>query len=134
MTNIRMPGLLISVGVAGLLAIGACSSASGKSSGGGSSDSVPAGALVVEALDIKFDQKEYDASAGDVTIAYQSKGQIVHTLLVLDQDNTQVGSTLRVEPGQTKVETFDLPAGTYELICDIPGHAAAGMTATLTVS
>jgi uncharacterized cupredoxin-like copper-binding protein len=134
MMNIRMPGLLISAGVAGLLAVGACSSASGNSGGGGSSDSVPAGALVVEALDIKFDKKDYDASAGEVPIAYESKGQIVHTLLVLDQDNTQIGSTLRVEPGQTKVETFDLPAGTYELICDIPGHAAAGMKATLTVS
>jgi uncharacterized cupredoxin-like copper-binding protein len=95
---------------------------------------VPAGAVVIEALDIKFDKKEYAAPAGDATIAYENKGQIVHTLLVLDQDNTQVGSTLRVEPGQTKVETFDLPAGTYQLICDIPGHAAAGMKATLTVS
>ena len=45
-----------------------------------------------------------------------------------------VGEELKVNPGQTKVETYDLPAGTYSLICDIPGHKEAGMTATLTTS
>jgi uncharacterized cupredoxin-like copper-binding protein len=29
--------------------------------------------------------------------------------------------------------TYDLPTGTYRLVCDIPGHEAAGMVATLTV-
>ena len=27
-----------------------------------------------------------------------------------------------MNPGQTEVGTYDLPAGTYTLICDIPGH------------
>jgi uncharacterized cupredoxin-like copper-binding protein len=130
MRNIRTGGLLISLGVAGLLAAGAC----GSSSGSDTSPSVPADALVIEALDIKFDKKAYDALAGEVTIAYESKGQQVHTLVVLDKDNKAIGKTLRVTPGQTRVGTYDLPAGTYELICDIPGHAAAGMTATLTTS
>jgi uncharacterized cupredoxin-like copper-binding protein len=130
MRNIRTGGLLISLGVAGLLAVGACSSAAGKAA----NESVPANALVVEALDIKFDKKAYEAPAGKVTIAYESKAQQIHTLVVLDKDHTAIGKTLRVTPGQTQVETYDLPAGTYELICDIPGHAAAGMMATLTTS
>jgi iron uptake system component EfeO len=131
MTNIRTRGLLISTAVAGLLVVAACG---GGGSGSGSSDSVPAGALVIEALDIKFDKKDYTAKAGEVPIAYVSKGQVVHTLDVINADNTTVGQTMKVAPGQTKVETFDLPAGTYRLICDIPGHQEAGMTATLTVS
>ena len=45
-----------------------------------------------------------------------------------------VGEELKVNPGQTEVGTYDLPAGTYSLICDIPGHKEAGMTATLTTS
>ena len=131
MTNIRTGGLLISVGVASALAVAACG---GGGSGGSSGDTVPAGATVIQALDIKFDAKEYAAKAGEVTIAYESKGQQVHTLVVYDANNRAIGDTLKVNPGQTKVETFDLPAGTYSLICDIPGHKAAGMTATLTTS
>ena len=56
MTNIRTGGLLIS-----LVAGRAPSALAGvrRRRGGGSGDSVPADALVVEALDIRFDQKEY---------------------------------------------------------------------------
>ena len=129
MTNIRTGGLLISVGVAGLVALAACGG--GESS---SSDTIPADALVIDALDTRFDKTEYSAPGGEVTIAYDSKGQQVHTLVVYDETNTVVGDTLRVSPGQTKIGTFDLPAGTYSLICDVPGHKEAGMTATLTTS
>ena len=130
MTNIRTGGLLISAALAGALTVAAC----GGGSGGSSGDTIPAGATVIEAHDIKFDQKEYAAPAGEVPIAYESKGQQVHTLVIYDADNQVVGDTLKVNPGDTKVATFDLPAGTYTVICDIPGHKAAGMVATLTTS
>ena len=58
----------------------------------------------------------------------------MHTLVVFDEKNQKIGETMTVNPGQTKVELFDLPAGTYSLICDIPGHKDAGMVATLTTS
>jgi uncharacterized cupredoxin-like copper-binding protein len=119
MRNIRTGGLLISVGTAALLALAAC----GSSGSSGSKTSVPADALVIKAEDIKFDEK-----------AYESEGAVVHTLLIYDKDNTQVGEELKVSPGQTEVATYDLPAGTYTLICDIPGHKEAGMVATLTTS
>jgi plastocyanin len=128
MMNIRTGGLLISLATAGIIGLAAC----GGGDSSGSEESVPADALVVEALDIKFDQKEYTAPAGATDIAYVSEGQQVHTLVVFDKDNHQIGETLKVNPGQTKVETFDLPAGTYTFICDIPGHKDAGMVATLT--
>jgi uncharacterized cupredoxin-like copper-binding protein len=130
MTNIRTGGLLISLAVAGALTVAAC----GGGSGGSSGDTIPADATVIQALDIKFDQKEYTAPAGEVTIAYESKGQQVHTLVIYDADNQAVGDTLKVNPGATEVATFDLPAGTYTLICNIPGHKEAGMEATLTTS
>jgi len=131
MSNFRTRGLLISLGTAALLALVACGGGGGGTS---SKDSVPADALVVKAEDIKFDKKEYAAPAGQVTVAYESKGSVVHTLLIYDKDNVQVGEELKVSPGETKVETFDLPAGTYTMICNIPGHKEAGMTATLTTS
>ena len=130
MTNIRTGGLLISLGTAALLALAACGGGGGSSS----TNTVPADALVIQAEDIKFDKKDYTAPAGEVTVALESKGTQVHSLVIYDKDNTVVGEELKVNPGQTKVGTYDLPAGTYSLICDIPGHKEAGMTATLTTS
>jgi len=130
MTNIRTGGLLISLATAGILGLAAC----GGGDSSGSDESVPADALVVEALDIKFDKDAYTSQAGTTDIAYVSEGQQVHTLVVFDENNQKVGETMRVNPGQTQVEAFDLPAGTYTLICDVPGHKDAGMVATLTTS
>jgi plastocyanin len=130
MTNISRGGFLISLVATASIGLAGCG-------GGGDSDSkdsVPADALVIEALDIKFDQEEYTAPAGTTEIAYVSEGQQVHTLVVFDEDNQKIGETMTVNPGDTKVESFDLPAGTYSLICDIPGHKDAGMVATLTTS
>jgi uncharacterized cupredoxin-like copper-binding protein len=39
-----------------------------------------------------------------------------------------------IQPGAAGWTTLDLPAGRYELICNLPGHYAAGMFAELTVS
>src|SRR6266542_4774473 len=99
MTNIRTGGFLISRAVAGLLSVAACGS-SGSGGSGSSGSTAPAGTLVVDAEDIHFDKKAYDAPAGEVTIDYVSKGQIVHDLVIYDQNNKVVGDTLRVTPGQ----------------------------------
>jgi len=133
----RTVGLPISVAAMGLLTLGACGSSGGSgasattaaSSGGTSAP----GTLTIDAEDIKFDKKQYDATAGEVTVDYVSKGQLTHDLVIYDKSNTVVGDTLRVNPGKTTTGTYDLPAGTYTLICDIPGHKDAGMVATLTV-
>ena len=130
MMNISRGCLLISLAAVAAIGLTGC----GGGGGSESDDSVPADALVIEALDIKFDQDEYTAPAGATDIAYVSEGQQVHTLVVFDEKNQKVGETMTVNPGQTKVELFDLPAGTYSLICDIPGHKDAGMVATLTTS
>ena len=39
-----------------------------------------------------------------------------------------------IQPGTAGWTTLDLPAGRYELICNLPGHYAAGMYAEITVS
>jgi uncharacterized cupredoxin-like copper-binding protein len=38
-----------------------------------------------------------------------------------------------IDPGSVGWVTLHLPAGNYELICDLPGHYAAGMYTQLTV-
>ena len=39
-----------------------------------------------------------------------------------------------IQPGTAGWTTLNLPAGRYELICNLPGHYAAGMYAEITVS
>jgi uncharacterized cupredoxin-like copper-binding protein len=53
---------------------------------------------------------------------------------VVDESDSQVGDRLAVDPGDTATGTYDVEAGMYTLICDIPGHQEAGMVATLNVS
>ena len=106
--------------------------------GGGSSASSKCGAastaspsVTVHALDaLKYDKTEYSAKAGDVTLQLTDDGSLVHTLLVKDHDcKLSVSSR-----GDTKTGTVNLPAGTYEIFCDVPGHESSGMKATLTVT
>lgn len=44
------------------------------------------------------------------------------------------GSGDGIAPGASSWVTVDLPAGRYEVVCDLPGHYAAGMYAQLTVT
>jgi plastocyanin len=114
--------------IAGALALAVALTACG---GGGDDDPGPSAnpdALTVHAKDtLKFDKTTYTAKAGEVDVRYINDGTIAHTLLVKDVK----GFELKV-PGKDE-GTVDLEAGTYTLYCDIAGHEAAGMKATLTV-
>jgi plastocyanin len=113
------------------LALGAC----GGDDGGSSDPTAPAEAtLVVEALNLKFDKKDYTATAGDQLIAYLGIDSQKHTLIVTDDSDTRIGKEAAVTGGEVDTIETPLEAGTYSLICTVPGHAAAGMTATLTVT
>jgi plastocyanin len=90
-----------------------------------------ADSVEVVAKDIKLDKSSYEASAGDVKITYENEGAIEHTLLI---DGVS-GFKLDVKAhGDTDSGTVTLKPGTYTLYCGMPGHRAAGMHATLTVS
>jgi uncharacterized cupredoxin-like copper-binding protein len=98
---------------------------------------------------------------GTVSFVVTNLGSRYHELVVLPLDGHQragsrvVGSDRRVDesgslgevadsaggsgdkgiaPGATGWLTLDLPAGSYELVCNLPGHYAAGMYAEITVS
>ena len=111
------------------LALAACG-------GGESGSALPANPdLTVQALDIKFDKPAYTAPAGDVEVAYVSKGQQVHSMVLLQANGDRIPDfRLQVSPGKSTGGSVTLAAGTYTMICDIPGHEAAGMVAELVVS
>jgi plastocyanin len=98
--------------------------------GGDAADCSPAAAsLTVGALDeLAFDAESYDADAGCIEVTYENEGSVAHTLLVDGE------SGFKLAVGDTDTGTIELDAGEYTLYCDVAGHRAAGMEATLTVS
>jgi uncharacterized cupredoxin-like copper-binding protein len=113
------------------LALAACG-------GGGSSSSTPTAPanpnLTVIAEEIHFDQKEYSVANGEVRVAYPNKGTQTHTLIVQDSKGDDIAPKLRVGPGHETGAVYQLAPGAYTLYCDITGHRAAGMVASLTVT
>jgi plastocyanin len=85
---------------------------------------------VVAGPGLKFDSKEYTAPAGVVRFDYS--GVSGHTLAI--QDPQFADFELKTGSDGPSSGKLDLPPGTYTLYCTVPGHAAAGMTATLTVT
>ena len=105
--------------------------------GGGSStptDTVPAGATVVKAVaGLRFDATEYGPiAAGDITFGYVNDDSIRHTFILAKGDTKVPNFKLEVrKKGDVDSGTVTLDAGTYTIICDVPGHS--NMRATLTV-
>jgi plastocyanin len=105
--------------------------------GGGTSapaETLPSGALVVTAVPgLRFDAKTYGpVPAGDIVFGYQNEDSIRHTL-ILAKDDTKVPNFKLVVAKKGDVDSgpVTLDAGTYTIICDVPGHG--NMRASLTV-
>jgi plastocyanin len=107
-----------------LVAIGLLSSCGGGTSA--PAETLPAGAMVVKAISgLRFDAAEYGpVKAGEVVIGYSNEDSIRHTL-ILAKDNMKVANYKLVvaKKGSVDSGTVTLDAGTYEVICDVPGHA-----------
>jgi plastocyanin len=124
---------LLATGLFGAFGLAASLSACGGTAST-SSEPVPANPdLTVLAQDIKFDKTEYTAKPGSVALAYVSKGNQTHNLVIEDASKNRQGKEMVVAPGGSTGETFTLTAGTYKIYCTVPGHKAS-MNAVLTVS
>jgi plastocyanin len=109
-------------------ALGTTLVACGGSDDGASGCTPPGSEVTVGAEDdLTFDADSYEADAGCIEITYRNDGSVAHTLLVKGK------SGFKLSVGDTDTGNVDLPAGTYELFCDVAGHEAAGMKADLVV-
>lgn len=106
--------------------------------GGGTSapaQTIPddAGLVVKNVKSIRFDASEYSALAGDIKVAFVNEDSVRHSMLVA-QDGVKVPNFKLVvaEEGAVDIGVINLAAGSYTVICDVPGHQ--NMKATLTVS
>jgi outer membrane protein assembly factor BamB/uncharacterized cupredoxin-like copper-binding protein len=89
-----------------------------------------AGAVTVQAGDLFFDPDQLTVPADtDVTITLTNGGGVVHNLYQPDVDR----KTPDLAPGESGDVVINLPAGTYQFWCTVPGHKDAGMTGTLIV-
>ena len=68
--------------------------------------------------------------AGQITFVAKNDGKIPHDLAVKETGD----KTKEIPPGGSAELKVNLKPGKYELYCTIPGHEAAGMKLTITVS
>lgn len=151
-----MPRNLVTVLSAGALALGvaACGGSSSSSSSAAapatsstataaatsSSTNAPssgAGTRIAVAANpggtLKFDKSGLTAKAGKVTVTFTNKAPLGHNFTI----QTPGGATVAATPtfnGGIKTVTATLKPGKYTFLCTVPGHAAAGMKGTITVS
>jgi len=115
------------------------SSGYGSSGGSGSTAAAaPATSAATLSADpsgaLKFNTTTLSAKAGTVTITMDnpSSSGVPHGIAVQGNGVDKDGKT--VDPGGASTVTVTLKPGTYSFYCPVPGHEAAGMKGTLTVS
>jgi uncharacterized cupredoxin-like copper-binding protein len=88
-----------------------------------------------------------EISAGTVTFEVKNEGTLVHEMVVIKTDKAAanlgtdgeadesgaVDEVADLPVGESETLELDLTAGKYALVCNLPGHYAAGMYADFTV-
>ena len=117
--------LRVYCGLALAVALAACSS--------GGSPVAGAQPVNINATDtFKYDPNTITGKVGQpIHVVMANKGTLMHTFVIdalsVKQENVQGGATADFTFTPTA-------AGTYQFYCDTPGHQAAGMVGTLTVT
>jgi plastocyanin len=83
---------------------------------------------------LKFTSTSLTAKAGKVTIKFTNMSPLMHNMTIEQGTSGPVLGATPTFQGGTKTLTVDLKPGTYTFFCSVPGHRAAGMQGTLTVS
>jgi uncharacterized cupredoxin-like copper-binding protein len=140
-------GLLgaLTLGTAALAACGNAATATTGGAGGEVSNGTYGGAKFTSAVTaqkvdvsavqgaLKWDKAQYTATAGDVTFVVKNPGPMQHQFGI-------EGNGIQYESGNldpnttTNLTIAGLKAGTYDVVCNVPGHKAGGMVAKLVVS
>jgi plastocyanin len=120
-----MKALAVAVAAVGLLA--GC--------GGSNTPAEPAGSIKVTMTEFQFNPSSINASSGKVVFYLVNAGSTGHDLVIRDSSKNRIAGSELVSAGDSFVFTVDnLPAGTYTIVCDQPGHEGSGMKGTLTVT
>lgn len=89
-------------------------------------------AVAADKSQLKWDKAEYTATAGDVTFVVSNPSPMPHQFSV--EGNGVDFKSPDFNAGTTNEYTLKgLKPGTYQIVCNIPGHKEAGMVAKLVV-
>jgi plastocyanin len=104
--------------------------------GGGSGGSQPAGSTKVTMTEYSFSPSDVTVANGKVVFYLVNAGGLSHDMVIKDKSSgSKVAASELISAGDSFVFTINsLPAGSYNLVCDQPGHEASGMKGTLTVT
>ena len=106
------------------------STPSTTTTGGGAASGATTLALQADPTgQLKFVETELTAKPGKITIKLTNDSAVPHDVAV----DGASGVSEQVQDGGSAELTVNLPAGTYEYYCTVPGHRQAGMVGTLTV-
>lgn len=81
---------------------------------------------------LEFNTKELHAKHGKVDIVFTNLSTLDHNVRIA-RGSHQLGGTKTIGKGKTTA-ILTLKKGSYRFYCSVPGHEAAGMKGTLTVS
>lgn len=71
------------------------------------------------AIDIEFESAPQELAAGEVAITLENNGAAQHNVTFPALSETPV---VEADGGSSANGTIELPAGTHEYICSVPGH------------
>lgn len=94
--------------------------------------------VTITSYDIYFEPSELSIPANtDVRIILPNEGVTLHNFSITEHNNEGLPFepiSVDIAPGATEEVVLNAPPGEYYFFCDIPGHEAAGMFGTLTVT
>jgi uncharacterized cupredoxin-like copper-binding protein len=138
---------MIAVAVFTMVAVVACSSSSSSSAAAGSGS----GGVSATEMDFSIGLSPSTGSPGQVTFNVSNQGPSTHEFVVIKTNDApdalpvqngavnEAGLTIvdeneGVPPSTTATLSVNLQAGSYVIICNVPGHYQAGMNTGFTVS
>jgi len=96
---------------------------------GNRGSSAPAAGITVSMTDYAFQPAPIEVGAGHVRFTVVNHGDVAHDLVLPELGK----GTADQRPGSTASFDVELRPGTYIVVCDLPGHRAAGMETQLIV-
>lgn len=96
--------------------------------GGGGATGAGSGAVAVSLSEWKIESKPATVKAGKVTFEITNTGNLEHNFVITDAGRSP--NVLAKDKAKLELE---LKAGSYTVLCDLPGHKEAGMTGRLEV-
>jgi uncharacterized cupredoxin-like copper-binding protein len=89
--------------------------------------------IEIKAKEFAFEPKELLTRPAEVTFAVKNEGAIEHNFVIEDSARKTVAQIAVIEAGKTEELKVTLRSGNYAIVCNLPGHKDAGMTAALRV-